>query len=217
MIVAIDGPAGAGKSSVSRALARSLGFRFLDTGAMYRAVTWKALHRGVDLHDADALADLVSDLELRIDGDVVSVDGQDVSHLIRTPEITAAIRFIADNLQVRQHLSALQRRLAAGVDMVTEGRDQGTTVFPDADCKIFLTASDDVRARRRFEELRERGITTTLADVLRQLRLRDQQDTQREVGSLQKADDAVELVTDNLDEAEVVRQLEQIVRAQKAG
>ena len=141
MIVTIDGPAGAGKSSAARALAERLGFRFLDTGAMYRAVAWAALRRGIDVRDTAALDSLIPQLELNLRGTHVLLNGEDVTHQIRTPEVTHAVRFAADSVPVRQFLSKLQRQIADAGSIVTEGRDQGTVVFPDADCKIFLTAS----------------------------------------------------------------------------
>ena len=212
MIVAIDGPAGAGKSSVSRALANALGFRFLDTGAMYRAVTWQALADGIELPDDDAVESLAQRIDLTIDGDQVTVDGCDVTDLIRSPEVTESVRHIADNVAVRIRLTELQRKAAQGVDLVTEGRDQGSTVFPDAECKIYLTASDEERARRRHLELLSRGVIVSRDEILKQQRARDRQDRCRDFGALRKADDAIEVVTDGLSSEEVVKRLEQIVR-----
>lgn len=216
MIVAIDGPAGAGKSSVARALAKALGFRFLDTGAMYRAITWKALEDGIDLEDAQAIGRLVQQVDLQLDGDIIRLNGREIDRLIRTPRVTKAIRYVADNVEVRRFLSQLQRQLSQGGDLVTEGRDQGTEVFPDAECKIFLTASDRERARRRYRELLDRGEAATEHEVLQQLQERDRQDERRPVGALRKAEDAVELVTDGLGVHEVVRRLEEIVKQKAA-
>jgi cytidylate kinase/pantoate ligase/cytidylate kinase len=216
MIVTIDGPAGAGKSSISRSLARELGFRFLDTGAMYRAVTWAAITRGISLLDGKQLGQLVRDLQLRMTDDQVLLDDHDVSLVIRAPEVTESVRFVADNLQVRSHLSVLQRRLADGVDMVTEGRDQGTVVFPQAECKIFLSASPEERARRRQAEMLERGIPVSYDEVLRQQTERDRHDVERPVGGLQKAADAVEVCTDGLTPHEVVAILVRVVRARQS-
>src|SRR6476620_9294124 len=157
MIVTIDGPAGAGKSSISRRLAERLGFAFLDTGAMYRAVALSALRRGLGNNDAEAIARLASELTIEFDGAHTRLDGEDVSAAIRTSDVSAAVYLAADNVAVRQRLVELQRRIAAGRNIVTEGRDQGTVAFPDAECKIFLTASRDERARRRYEELIDRG------------------------------------------------------------
>ncbi|MCA9150667.1 MAG: (d)CMP kinase [Planctomycetales bacterium] len=212
MIVAIDGPAGAGKSSVARALARRLNFRFLDTGAMYRAVTLAALQRQVPLDDSYALAELVRSLKLRLTDDEIWLDDTNISDLIRTPEVTRNIKHIADNLQVRAQLSALQRNIAEGGCIVTEGRDQGTAVFPQAECKIFLTASPEERARRRYEELRSRGTPLTYDDILAQQSERDQQDAERPVGGLRQAEDACVVVSDELTPAQVVDRMEEIVR-----
>src|SRR5258708_4573080 len=174
MIVTIDGPAGAGKSSAARTLARRLGFRFLDTGAMYRAVTFAALRRGLALHDPAALANLARELKIEVSDDRVLLDGEDVTNAIRTVSVTTATHFAADNPAVRQYLVGLQR-LSAGRDhVVTEGRDQGTVVFPHAECKIFLTASANERARRRLADLTARGEQTTFEEVLAQQNLRDE-------------------------------------------
>jgi CMP/dCMP kinase len=213
MIVTIDGPAGAGKSSAARELARRLGFRFLDTGAMYRAVTWAALDRGVDLADAAALAALAGQLKVELDGDRVVVDGRDVSREIRSFEITSATHHAADNPEVRALLCVWQRAAAQGHDVVTEGRDQSTVVFPDAECKIFLTAQAEERARRRFHDLAARGESVSFDEVLAKQQVRDQRDVSRPVGALRKADDAIEVATDGLGPAEVVARLEQIVRS----
>jgi cytidylate kinase/pantoate ligase/cytidylate kinase len=212
MIVTIDGPAGAGKSSVARLLAGRIGFRFLDTGAMYRAVALAGLRRGVDWERPEELAGLARQLDIRWDGTRLRLDGEDVSAAIRTPELTALVRHAAGNRGVREHLVGLQRQAAMGVDIVTEGRDQGTLVFPDAQCKIFLTASPAERARRRVAELQARGQTASLAEVLAQQTRRDREDEGRDWGRLAKAADAVDVVTDGLTVEQVVDGLERIVR-----
>jgi cytidylate kinase len=214
MIVAIDGPAGAGKSTITRTLARRLGFAFLDTGAMYRAVTLAALRRGVAWDDVASLARVAEEVVIELDGDQVLLDGEDVSQEIRWPAVTSAIAGVADNVQVRQRLVEQQRRIAEGKEnIVTEGRDQGTVAFPDAECKIFLTASPEERARRRLEELRSRGQEATLEEVLADQNERDRRDQSRPVGRLAKAADAVEVCTDGLTPDEVVARLEEIVRS----
>jgi cytidylate kinase len=212
MIIAIDGPAGAGKSSIASRLAERLGFAFLDTGAMYRAVALAAIRRGVGQTNAPAIAKLANELSIEFDGKRTLLDGEDVSAEIRTVEVSAAVHLAADNVAVRQRLVDLQRQIAAGRDIVTEGRDQGTVAFPDADCKIFLTASREERARRRFEELSNRGELVTFDEVLAQQDERDRRDESRPVGRLLKADDAIEFPTDGLTLEQVVEQLEHLVR-----
>lgn len=216
MIVTIDGPAGAGKSSAARELARRLGFRFLDTGAMYRAVTLAARERGYDLADGEQLARLVGEIRVELVGDLVLLDGHDVTAAIRKFDITTAIHHAADNGSVRGQLVAWQRTAAAGRDVVTEGRDQGTVVFPDAECKIFLTADEQERARRRHRDLVARGENIPFDDVLVNQRERDRRDLSRSVGALRKADDAIEVSTDGLAPDEVVARLEAIVRAKQS-
>jgi cytidylate kinase len=213
MIVTIDGPAGAGKSSASRELARRLGFRFLDTGAMYRVVTLAAKERSLDPADADRLAEMVGEIRVELDGDHVLLDGRDVTKEIRTFEITTSIQYAADNPAVRSQLVNWQREAAAGRDVVTEGRDQGTVVFPQAECKIFLTADEDERAHRRYRDLVGRGEQVTFDEVLTAQHLRDERDRTRSVGALVKANDAIEVSTNGLSPAEVVARLEDIVRS----
>jgi len=211
MIVTIDGPAGAGKSSVSRALARRLGLRFLDTGAMYRAVALAGLRRGVDWDQPDRLARLAREVEIQVRAERIFLDGEDVTEAIRTSEVTAVTRYAADNPQVREHLVRLQRQFALGADVVTEGRDQGTVVFPDAECKIFLTASPEERARRRLGDLELQGESATLEEVLAAQQRRDREDAGRPVGALTPAPDALEVRTDGMSFEDVVDRLVEIV------
>ncbi len=215
MIVTIDGPAGAGKSSAARELARRLGFRFLDTGAMYRAVTLAARERELDLANAAALARLAGEIRVELVGDRVVLEGRDVTDAIRKFEIATATHFAADNPAVRAQLVLWQRAAAAGADVVTEGRDQGTVVFPDAQCKIFLIADERERARRRHLDLLARGEDIPFEEVLANQQLRDQRDASRPVGALLKADDAIEVCTDGLTPEQVVTQLEEIVRSKR--
>lgn len=215
MIVTIDGPAGAGKSSVARLLAERLGFRFLDTGAMYRAVTWAALERQIDLADVPTLAKFAQSLDLTIRGDRVLVEGRDVTGEIRTSAITKQIFHAAGNAGVRSRLVDLQRQVAAGQNVVTEGRDQGTVAFPDAQCKIFLTASAEERARRRQLDLASRGEEIAWEVVLADQNERDRRDENREVGPLRRAPDAIEFRTDGLDQEEVVAQLVTFVQSRQ--
>lgn len=211
MIVAIDGPAGAGKSSVAKRLAHRLGFQFLDTGAMYRAITYAALRRKLGPHDQDAIAEMAQHISLIMHDERVLLDGYDVTALIRTSEVAAQVFLAADNRRVRERLVQLQREFANGNDTVTEGRDQATIAFPHAECKIFLTASPEERAQRRHAELKLRGETISYEEVLAQLNERDRRDREREYGALRRADDAIDVCTDGLTADEVIARLEAIV------
>jgi cytidylate kinase len=213
MIVTIDGPAGAGKSSAARALAARLNFRFLDTGAMYRAVAYVALARGIDVNDPAAVARMAERLQIEIADDHLLVDGVDVSPHIRTLEVTAATKYAADNPAVRAHLVKLQQAFGQGCNIVTEGRDQGTVVFPHAECKIYLTATPAERARRRLQELQSQGQNADFESVLANQTERDARDATRAVGPLFRAADAVELLTDGLSPVEVVDRMEALVRS----
>lgn len=212
MIVAIDGPAGAGKSSAARTLARNLGFRFLDTGAMYRAVALAALRRDHDWNRPAALAELARELSIEVGDQRILLDGEDVTREIRTSTVTSLTHYAANNPAVREHLVLLQRAAAGRDNVVTEGRDQGTVVFPDAECKIFLTASPAERARRRLLDLEKRGEQATFEEVLEQQNLRDERDAARDVGPLKPASDAILIITDGLTPEQVVARLESLVR-----
>ena len=212
MIVTIDGPAGAGKSTVARKLAAKLGFDFLDTGAMYRCVALSGSRQNVDWGDEAALGEIARSLPLEFDGARVLLGDEDVSAAIRTPEVTAIIHYAADNLMVREAMVDLQRKLAAEDNVVTEGRDQGTVAFPQAECKFFLSASAEERARRRVEQLRQNGKQASLEEVLEQQTVRDEQDEAREVGGLKAAEDALYVITEGMKPFEVVEHLERLVR-----
>lgn len=212
MIVTIDGPAGAGKSTVTRLLAQRLNFQFLDTGAMYRAVTWAAMNRGLDLDDQAALRELAEQVEIVFDDNQVFVDGQNVSAEIRQPQVTRSVVKIADAANVRAYLVELQRRIATTGDFVCEGRDQGTVAFPNAFCKIYLTASAQSRALRRAEQMQCSGQFVDFDQVVKEQQVRDEQDLSRPIGRLMKAEDAIEVDTDRQSLNEVVDRLEAIVR-----
>ena len=217
MIVTIDGPAGAGKSTVARALARRLGYCYLDTGAMYRAVALAGLQAGVDWNRPEQLAELAPTLDLRVSGGGSTCKATDVTDAVRTQAVTSVTRYAANHPQVRAHLVLLQRAVAAGQDIVTEGRDQGTVVFPQAECKIFLTASPEERARRRQRDLQHCGESATLAQILAAQQRRDHEDATRPIGALLRAEDAVEVLTDGLTQEQVVDRLELLVRSRMPG
>ena len=214
--VAIDGPAGAGKSSVAREVAEALGYVYIDTGAMYRAVAYRALQAGLDAEaDAQAVGRLAGRLSFEfraIGGEQrLFVDKQDVSKPIRTPQVGNLSSPVSAIPQVRKHLLSAQRSMASSGGTVMEGRDIGTVVLPDAQVKVFLTASPTERARRRQEQLRRKGIEQSLDTILGDIRERDHRDSTRAVAPLKKADDALELITDGMDKAQVVARLIQIV------
>jgi cytidylate kinase len=210
--ITIDGPAGAGKSSAARALAQRLGFEFLDTGAMYRAVAWAGLEAGIDLHDQDALAGLLPAICLEMPAGRVVLNGVDITTLLRTQEITAASGPVASNSRVRSHLVRLQQALAEGRNMVSEGRDQGTVVFPDALCKFFVIADPVERARRRQADMAKRGEHLSLDEILEAQEIRDRRDASRDVGPMIPAPDAIRLDSTGLTLEQVVDRMEKEVR-----
>jgi cytidylate kinase len=209
MIVAIDGPAGAGKSTVARALAERLGFRYLDTGAMYRAVTWLAMQRGVDLSDAQALADLARAEPVTFDeADRVWISGTDVTSSIRGARIDRMVPVVARHPPVREVMRERQRQLGKDGNVVIEGRDIGTVVAPDAAVKVYLVADRDERARRRSAERPGIGADALATD----LRVRDEKDAER----MQPAADAQEIDTTSLRVEDVVERIEALVRERSA-
>src|SRR4051812_27616310 len=212
MIVTIDGPAGAGKSSAARELARRLGFEFLDTGAMYRAVSLALLRDRIDPADPAALSAWLPTLRLEVPPGVVRLDGEDIAGRIRTPEITALASRLAAVPVVRHFLVGLQRAVSVGRNLVCEGRDQGTVVFPDADRKFFLVADPVERARRRHRELLSRGIEVPPDEVLRAQDERDARDAGRDVAPMRPAPDAVVLDSTHLTPDDVVARMEAEVR-----
>ena len=212
MVITIDGPAGAGKSTVSRALAERLGYEFLDTGAMYRAVALDGIRAAIDWTNDAEVAGRLDGMQIRLEGEEVWRNDEQVTREIRTSEVTEDVHWAADNPLVRAHLVVLQRQVADGSNFVTEGRDQGTVAFPEAICKVFLTASASERAQRRCDELRRRGESVSYEHVLEQQQLRDERDSNRQVGRLVAAEDAIPLSTDGLSQDEVVDRLEQLVR-----
>ncbi len=209
-VIAIDGPAGSGKSTVARLVARELGFTYLDTGAIYRSLAWFARSRGVSWNDGEALASLCAEMRIVFedrDGEVaVFVNGIEVTSEIRTEEMGRGASLVGAHPEVRRALVDLQRGFVERGGLVAEGRDMGTVIFPDATLKVFLVASAGERARRRWREMKERGVVPlpSLEEVERSIRERDLQDATRETAPLQKAEDAVELDTTGLTVEEVV-------------
>lgn len=213
MIVTIDGPAGAGKSSIARAAAEQLGFEFLDTGALYRALTLAAIRSQVDFENASEVIDFAQTVDIQWDGNRVLLAGDDVSEQIRTPPVTDAIRYVADLPEIRTRLSEIQRKIAVNRKMVTEGRDQGSEVFQNAECKIFLTASPEERAKRRHQQLAEMGRPVPLEEILRAQDQRDEEDRSRPMGALRPAEDATVIDSDGMSSEEVLNAVLEIVRS----
>ena len=212
MVIAIDGPAGAGKSTVARAVARTLGLTYLDSGAMYRSVALAALRAGASLDDGPALGRLARGLEVALANGRVSLDGEDVTEAIRSPAVSAAASRVSVHPAVREAMVERQRALIAAGDYVAEGRDIGTVVSPEAALKVFLTASDAERARRRAAETGE-----PLADVQAAQASRDARDRGREHGALRAADDAVEIDTTALAASEVAARIAELAAQRGIG
>ena len=218
-VIAIDGPAAAGKSTVGRMIAARLGYPFLDTGAIYRAMTRTALHRGVDLSDEDALSDLAASLSLdvgpptpgSIEPCTILVDGEDVTIYLRQPEVEAAVSLVSRVAGVREALVKVQRELAGRNAVVMAGRDIGTVVLPRADLKVYLDASVEERARRRYAELSALGMDLNEEEVLHDLSRRDRIDSERSVSPLRPAEGAIVIDTDGLTLEEVVQRLAELI------
>ncbi|MFA0747188.1 (d)CMP kinase [Fervidibacter sp.] len=217
LVIAIDGPVGAGKSTVAKLVARKLGYLYVDTGAMYRAVALKALRLGMDINDPIVMAMLAeaTDIQLQQQGDGsvrVFLDGEDVTEAIRTPEVSEASSIVSAHEGVRKVLAERQKAMAELGGVVMEGRDIQTVIAPDAEVKIFLTASLEERAKRRWLELQQKGISVSYEEVLQEVKERDERDKTRAIAPLRKAPDAVEIDTTGMTPEEVAEKIVELAR-----
>ena len=207
--IAIDGPSGAGKSTIAKALAKELGFVYIDTGAMYRAVGLYVLRKGIQPTDQAGVEPLLDDINITLDYEdgtqKIYLNGEDVSGLIRTPQISKYASDVSALVPVRLKLVELQRELAKSKSVIMDGRDIGTYVLPDAQLKIFLTASGEERARRRYEELKAKGVACSLEEIARDMAQRDENDSKRAFAPLKAADDAIVLDSTKLNQDQVVQ------------
>ncbi len=217
MIVAVDGPAGSGKGTVTKRIEKELGFLNLDTGATYRCVALQTLKENVDLKDEEKIIKIANDIDIKIDNtgdkDIVLLNGEDVSRDIRTKEVTSIVSQISSIIPVREKMVEVQRSLAIGKNVIVEGRDICTVVFPNADVKIYLDASEEVRTKRRFEENKQNGIDTTYEEVLENVKMRDYNDMHKKFGALKRADDAIVVDSSNLTIDEVVEKIKDIIKS----
>ena len=204
MQIAIDGPAGAGKSTIAKQIAKTLNITYLDTGAMYRAITKGVIDRKIDFADQKAIAQYAASAVITFKGQRVFLDGEEVTEGIRTPEVSEHTSEVAPIPEVRKVLVQQQQRIAEGTDVIMDGRDIGSTVLPNADYKFYLDAAVSERAKRRYEELQEKGGTETMEQVLEDIRQRDYNDTHRELNPLRKAEDAIEVDSTDMSPQEVI-------------
>lgn len=216
MIVAVDGPAGSGKGTVTKRIEKELGFLNLDTGATYRCVALQVLRENVKLDNEEKIIKIANNINIKIDNtgdkDIILLNGEDVSKEIRTKEVTEVVSQISSIIPVRERMVEVQRNLAKGKNVIVEGRDIGTVVFPNADVKIYLDASEEVRAKRRYEENVQNGINTTYEEVLENVKMRDYNDMHKKVGALKKTDDQIYIDTSNMTIDEVVNKIVNIVK-----
>jgi cytidylate kinase len=211
MIIAIDGPAGAGKSTISKEVAKDLNFQYVDTGAMYRAITLMFLEMGLTpVQAAERLADL--DTDIQVDGEKIALNGRDVSRQIRSLKVNQAVSDFSVIPEIRLFLVDLQRKIGQNQNIVVDGRDIGTYVFPKAEVKVFLTASVEIRAKRRFDEMKAKGETVEWETIVDNIISRDRIDSEREMAPLKKAEDAIEVDTSNMTIDQVVGRILSIVR-----
>ncbi|MGI6722665.1 MAG: (d)CMP kinase [Anaerovoracaceae bacterium] len=205
--IAIDGPGGAGKSTIARAVAKKLGIDYIDTGAMYRAVGYKAARDGVDIEDEKAMAGMLADTEIDFNNGDIILDGRIVNSEIRTPEMSVMASKVSSKAAVRKKLVSLQREMGSRKSVIMDGRDIGTNVLTDAEFKFYMTASAEERARRRYQELLDKGQDVRYDDVLADINKRDHDDMTRELNPLRKADDAIELDTTGMSIDEVINSI----------
>lgn len=210
--IALDGPSAAGKSTIAKCLAKKLGYVHLDTGAMYRCVAYKALHSGVDMSNEDALCDMIekTDIVMKSDGTII-LDGTIITNEIRTDEISMGASKVSAFKHVRELLVAQQQKMAENKGYIMDGRDIGTVVLPNAELKIFMTASAEARAKRRHLENLSKGFESDLNQIIKEIEQRDYQDTHREHSPLKKAEDAIVLDTSELTIEEVVAKIEELL------
>lgn len=205
--VAIDGPAGSGKSTIARILAKKLNFIYLDSGAMYRAIAWRVLNENINLKNSDRLRPLVESTHFEIIPNGLLVNGERVGEELRTPEVTTLASEVAKNPIVREILVRKQQEMAKDHHVIMDGRDIGTVVLPNADVKIFLTASIDERAKRRYREFQQKGINVDFEQLRNEIRQRDENDQNRSISPLRQAEDAIRIDTTNRSIEEVVEQI----------
>lgn len=219
MIVAVDGPAGSGKGTVTKRIEKELGFLNLDTGATYRCVALEVLRKGLNLDEDDKIIEIANSIDIKINNteekDIILLNDKDVSKDIRTKEVTSIVSQVSSIIPVREKMVKIQRKLAIGKDVIVEGRDIGTVVFPNADIKIYLDASEEVRAKRRYDENLQNGIDMTYEEVLENVRMRDYNDMNKKVGALKKADDAIIIDSTVLTIDEVVEKIKNIINEKR--
>ena len=219
MIVAIDGPAGSGKGTITKNIEKKLGFLNLDTGATYRCVALETLRNNLRLDQETEIIKIAQNIKIEIDNkgnnDIIYLNGEDVSTKIREKEVTAIVSQVSSIIPVREEMVKVQRNLAKGKNVIVEGRDIGTVVFPNADLKIYLDASEEIRAQRRYKENQEKGIDMTYEEVLENVKMRDYNDMNKKVGALKKAEDAIVIDSTNLTIEEVTdKVIKEIKKAQ---
>lgn len=212
LVIAIDGPAGAGKSTISKLIAKNLGINYIDTGAMYRAITYKCIKEDIDINDIQRVVDLCSRTDVDFVDNNIYLDGQRLDEEIRTLQVSSRVSDVAKIPQVREFLLEKQREIGKRSDVILDGRDVGTHIFPDAKYKFFLNASAQERGRRRYQELIDKGQSVALEEIIEDIKKRDHIDSTREVAPLVKADDAIEVDTTSMTIDQVVTYISDMVR-----